>query len=85
MSLPFASIISSLPTEDASWGPPTSAPTGEPAILDDVPYAPYSKGDKLYKMADWSTEGGKDGRDQRGGRQFNRLLRGISLIKCFRE
>jgi hypothetical protein len=64
-------IISALPSED-SWGPPTSTET----TLNGVPYAPYSKGDKLGRMADWTTEG-KDGRDGRGGRQqYNRNYRG---------
>ncbi|EKD21046.1 translation initiation factor eIF3 [Drepanopeziza brunnea f. sp. 'multigermtubi' MB_m1] len=54
-------IIASLPNDD-SWGPPTSTET----TLNGVPYAPYSKGDKLGRMADWTTEGkdGRDGRDQ---------------------
>ena len=68
-------IIAALPSED-SWGPPTSTET----TLNGVPYAPYSKGDKLGRMADWTTEG-KDGRDGRGGRQqYNRNYRG--LIFC---
>ncbi|KAL9056560.1 MAG: hypothetical protein Q9162_002843 [Coniocarpon cinnabarinum] len=54
-------LISSLPTEP-SWGPPSSTET----TLDGVPYAPFSKGDKLGRMADW-TAGGQD-RD-RGARQ----------------
>ena len=68
----FQSIIGSLPTED-HWGPPT--PSGD-ATLNDIPYAPYSKGDKLGRMADWSSEGGKDGRDQRGRGGYNRFNRG---------
>lgn len=47
--------------------------------IDGVPYAPYSKGDKLGRMADWTAEG-KDGRDGRGGRQqYNRSYRGTSF------
>jgi hypothetical protein len=70
----LSDIISSLPSED-SWGPPTSTET----TLNGVPYAPYSKGDKLGRMADWTTEG-KDGRDGRGGRQqYNRNYRGTIL------
>jgi hypothetical protein len=75
----LSDIISSLPSED-SWGPPTSTET----TLNGVPYAPYSKGDKLGRMADWTTEG-KDGRDGRGGRQqYNRNYRGtiLSLYLC---
>jgi hypothetical protein len=68
----LSDIISALPSED-SWGPVTSTET----ILNGVPYAPYSKGDKLGRMADWTTEG-KDGRDGRGGRQqYNRNYRGM--------
>lgn len=80
MTVPeFQKIISALPSEDASWGPPITAVEGEPAILNDVPYAPYSKGDKLGRMADWTAEG-KDGRDNRGGRQgYNRNFRGMSF------
>ncbi|RPB24795.1 translation initiation factor eIF3 [Terfezia boudieri ATCC MYA-4762] len=67
----FNTIINALPVED-HWGPPTPAAD---ATLNDIPYAPYSKGDKLGRMADWSTEGGKDGRDQRGRGGYNRFGR----------
>lgn len=68
----IADIVASLPSED-SWGPPVTTET----TLDGVPYAPFSKGDKLGRMADWATEG-KDGRDGRGGRQaYNRIYRGL--------
>ncbi|ODH45157.1 eukaryotic translation initiation factor 3 subunit D [Paracoccidioides brasiliensis] len=63
-------IVASLPSGD-SWGPPVTSES----TLDGVPYAPFSKGDKLGRMADWATEG-KDGRDGRGGRQaYNRVYR----------
>lgn len=69
----LADVVSSLPS-DETWGPAT--PTE--STLNGVPYAPYSKGDKLGRMADWTTEG-KDGRD-RGGRQaYNRNYRGNFL------
>lgn len=58
----LADLLAALPT-DPSWGPPTTTET----TLDGVPYAPFSKGDKLGRMADWTTEG-KD-REGRGGRQ----------------
>lgn len=68
----IADIVSALPSDD-SWGPPTATEN----TLDGVPYAPYSKGDKLGRMADWTSEG-KDGRDGRGGRQqYNRNYRGV--------
>ena len=60
-------LISSLP-KDPSWGPPTSAET----TLDGVPYAPYSKGDKLGRMADWtaSTQDRERGARQPYGRSY---------------
>lgn len=75
----FAKVIAALPSDDAEWGPRNTAPEGVPAILNNAPYAPYSKGDKLGRMADWTTDAGKDGRDgQRGGRQaYNRNFRGL--------
>ncbi|EME87189.1 uncharacterized protein MYCFIDRAFT_72557 [Pseudocercospora fijiensis CIRAD86] len=61
-------LIESLPTDQ--WGPPTTTET----TLNGVPYAPFSKGDKLGRMADWTAEG-KD-REGRGGRQqFNNRYR----------
>lgn len=54
-------LIDSLPKGD-TWGPPTTTET----TLDGVPYAPFSKGDKLGRMADWTV---KDGDRERGGRQ----------------
>lgn len=60
-------FISSLP-EAGGWGPPVSHET----MLDGVPFAPYSKADKLGRMADWTE--GKDrergGRQQYGGRNY---------------
>jgi len=65
-------LIKALPTTD-SWGPPVSSET----MLDGVPFAPYSKSDKLGRMADWTE--GKD--RERGGRQQygNRSYRGALL------
>ncbi|KXT14628.1 hypothetical protein AC579_3699 [Pseudocercospora musae] len=61
-------LIEALPTDQ--WGPPTTTET----TLNGVPYAPFSKGDKLGRMADWTAEG-KD-REGRGGRQqFNNRYR----------
>ncbi|KAF7508354.1 hypothetical protein GJ744_009345 [Endocarpon pusillum] len=68
-SISLADTVESLSLDD-EWGPETVTST----TLDGVPYAPYSKGDKLGRMADWTQEG-KDGRDGRGGRQFNRNYR----------
>lgn len=73
MSTSIADIIAALPDGDG-WGPPVTTET----TLNGVPYAPFSKGDKLGRMADWTADG-KDGRDGRGGRaQYNRNYRGRS-------
>ncbi|KAK5150388.1 eukaryotic translation initiation factor 3 subunit D [Cryomyces antarcticus] len=54
-------LVASLPTGE-TWGPAVS----NEKTLNGVPYAPFSKGDKLGRMADWTAEG----RDkERGGRQ----------------
>lgn len=74
MTTSIADLIAALPDGDG-WGPSITTDT----TLDGVPYAPFSKGDKLGRMADWSTDG-KDGRDGRGGRaQYNRNYRGALL------
>ncbi|KAI8953858.1 eukaryotic translation initiation factor 3 subunit D [Xylaria longipes] len=66
----LADLIAALPDGDG-WGPATTAET----TLNGVPYAPFSKGDKLGRMADWTADS-KDGRDGRGGRQqYNRNYR----------
>ncbi|KAE8144107.1 eukaryotic translation initiation factor 3 subunit D [Aspergillus avenaceus] len=63
----IADIVAALPAED-TWGPATSTDN----MLQGVPYAPFSKGDKLGRMADWTSES----KDQRGGRQnYNRNFR----------
>ncbi|KAK9355925.1 eukaryotic translation initiation factor 3 subunit D [Lipomyces doorenjongii] len=66
-ALPFA--LPSLVPVSSPWGPPaTEASTGG-LSFEGAPYAPFSKGDKLGKLADWTQDPGRDGRDQRGGRQ----------------
>ncbi|MCJ1358552.1 MAG: hypothetical protein MMC33_008552 [Icmadophila ericetorum] len=67
----LADIVSSLPSNE-SWGPATTTD----ALVDGVPYAPYSKGDKLGRMADWTSEG-KEGRERGGRQQYNRNYRGV--------
>ncbi|KAL4927054.1 eukaryotic translation initiation factor 3 subunit D [Aspergillus undulatus] len=64
----IADIVAALPAED-TWGPATSTDN----MLEGVPYAPFSKGDKLGRMADWTG----DSKDrERGGRQaYNRNYR----------
>lgn len=69
-------LIDSLPDLGATWGPAVTTET----TLNGVPYAPYSKGDKLGRMADWTADS-KDGRDGRGGRQqYNRNFRGMLCL-----
>jgi translation initiation factor 3 subunit D len=70
----LADTISQL-SVNGEWGPEAVSST----TLDGVPYAPYSKGDKLGRMADWTQEG-KD-REGRGGRQFNRNYRGAPQLE----
>lgn len=63
-------LVSALPSVEG-WGPPVPTET----TLEGVPYAPFSKGDKLGRMADWTE--GKD-RDRGGRQQYgNRNYRGI--------
>ncbi|OLN95931.1 Eukaryotic translation initiation factor 3 subunit D [Colletotrichum chlorophyti] len=65
----WVKLVEACPSGDG-WGPPVTTDT----TLNGVPYAPFSKGDKLGRMADWTAEG-KD-REGRGGRQqYNRNYR----------
>lgn len=66
-------LVSALPATEG-WGPAVSNET----MLDGVPFAPYSKADKLGRMADWTE--GKD--RERGGRQQygNRNYRGMYIL-----
>jgi hypothetical protein len=70
-------LVAALPATEG-WGPAVSTET----MLDGVPFAPYSKADKLGRMADWTE--GKD--RERGGRQQygNRNYRGTytSMPRC---
>ncbi|WVF72331.1 eukaryotic translation initiation factor 3 subunit D [Kwoniella sp. CBS 6097] len=50
---------------DGSWGPSTSA---LPAQFKDIPYAPFSKSDKINRIADWH-DASADATGGRGGRQ----------------
>lgn len=54
--------LPTLASTDEPWGPPSSIPKF--LKFNDVPYAPFSKGDKLGKVADWASEQ-KDTKDQR--------------------
>ena len=68
MPISLSNIVTALPS-DETWGPPTTSE----GLVGGVPYAPYSKGDKLGRMADFGSEG-KD-KEGRGGRQYNRNYR----------
>ncbi|KAF9115543.1 hypothetical protein BGX27_007430 [Mortierella sp. AM989] len=48
----------------SGWGP-----VGLSAQFRDIPYAPYSKADKLGRIADWSAPEGAQGKDNRGADQ----------------
>ncbi|OQU93994.1 hypothetical protein CLAIMM_00419 [Cladophialophora immunda] len=50
----LAETISAISVND-EWGPAITTAT----TLDGVPYAPYSKSDKLGRMADWTQEAKK--------------------------
>lgn len=66
----LSSLLAALPT-DPAWAPPET----KDSTLNGVPYAPFSKGDKLGRMADWTAEG-KD--RERGGRpQYGNRYRGV--------
>jgi translation initiation factor 3 subunit D len=71
-------LVSALP-DTAGWGPPVTSES----MLDGVPFAPYSKADKLGRMADWTE--GKD--RERGGRQQygNRNYRGMAEFMLQRK
>ncbi|KKY24135.1 putative translation initiation factor eif3 [Phaeomoniella chlamydospora] len=51
-SITLADTVSEL-NSDEEWGPANVTST----TLDGIPYAPFSKGDKLGRMADWTMEG----------------------------
>ncbi|BFZ62063.1 hypothetical protein YB2330_003142 [Saitoella coloradoensis] len=61
--------LPALPAVGAAWGPP-SDPQGELlSQYHDVPFAPFSKGDKLGRTADWTQEAGKEGARGDQGKQ----------------
>ncbi|KAF8950947.1 hypothetical protein CPC16_012207 [Podila verticillata] len=57
-----AFTLPSVTDSKSGWGP-----VGLSAQFRDIPYAPYSKADKLGRIADWSAPEGTQGKDQRGG------------------
>lgn len=69
--------LPALHDNENGWGPANVIP----AQFRDIPYAPYSKGDKLGRVADWTNpEGQKQDNRENMGRQgrtgFNRFNRG---------
>ncbi|KAL7749202.1 hypothetical protein RI367_005354 [Sorochytrium milnesiophthora] len=71
-------------TSDVAWGPPKSQ-TVSVLSLEDVPYAPFSKGDRIGRVADWTEDQSKQdnrgmnaqqSQTQGGGRRFNNMNRG---------
>ncbi|KAJ8097875.1 eukaryotic translation initiation factor 3 subunit D [Lipomyces tetrasporus] len=66
-TLPF--VLPSLVPVSSPWGPPATEGSTTGLSFEGAPYAPFSKSDKLGKLADWTQDPGRDGRDQRGGRQ----------------
>jgi translation initiation factor 3 subunit D len=62
-------LVDSCPPDDG-WGCSVTSDI----TLNGVPYAPFSKGDKLSRVADWSSDS-KD-RDGRGRGQYGRNYRG---------
>ncbi|KAN0061047.1 hypothetical protein ACQY0O_006782 [Thecaphora frezii] len=64
--------LPALQKDNDLWGP-SSETSALPAQLDQIPFAPYAKGDKIGRIADWNTASGAnaDGSNQaaRGGRQ----------------
>lgn len=55
--------VPEFPSVDSPWGPPAEVP--ESLRFNDVPYAPYSKSDKLGKPADWVSFPQKDSKDNK--------------------
>jgi hypothetical protein len=74
-------LVTALPSADG-WGPSPSTET----MINGVPYAPYSKGDKLGRMADWTEGKDRDnrGRNQYGGRNYRGMyIRPLGLAARF--
>lgn len=73
MPISLSEAVTALSSNDV-WGPPTTTES----LVEGVPYAPYSKSDRLGRMADWTTEG-KD-REARVRQQYNRNFRGMLIF-----
>lgn len=72
-------IVATLPAEDNAWGwgpPPSTEKT-----LDGVPYAPFSKTDKLGHMADWTSDNkDRDGRPRGQYRGYRGMLHPLCVV-----
>ncbi|PWN53038.1 translation initiation factor eIF-3, subunit D [Violaceomyces palustris] len=44
------------------WGPPTSSSSVLPSDFQQIPFAPFSKSDKIGRIADWNASSGSDAR-----------------------
>ncbi|KAK9711588.1 hypothetical protein K7432_007736 [Basidiobolus ranarum] len=53
-------VLSTIDDNESGWGPSASH---LPEQYKDIPFAPYSKGDKLGRIADWSAPDTKDNKD----------------------
>ncbi|KAK9728604.1 hypothetical protein K7432_000951 [Basidiobolus ranarum] len=80
-------VLSTINDNEGGWGPSTSH---LPEQYKDIPYAPYSKGDKLGRIADWSAPDNKDnkeagGRNRQGYRNYKDSYQGYgsSLASAF--
>lgn len=62
---------------DNGWGP---SPVMLPEKFRDIPYAPYSKADKLGRIADWSTPEQREKESSGRQRTNYRNYRGIILF-----
>lgn len=85
-------ILPEIPETPGLWGPPSLDPSSTseasassskvsvlPPEFADIPFAPFSKSDKIGRIADWNAAGGRDGDDRsttgapgRGGRMGGR-------------
>ncbi|KAK9467849.1 eukaryotic translation initiation factor 3 subunit D [Lipomyces arxii] len=61
--------LPTLSDPSSAWGPPANEANISGLSFEGAPFAPFSKSDKLGKLADWTQDPTRDGRDQRSGRQ----------------
>lgn len=70
---PTQFILPPIHDHPEAWGP---SPTALPTLFKDIPYAPFSKSDRVGRIVDWNAEGGQlnvgHAGYQRGFKPFNR-------------